>query len=86
MRTSAAPTYFPSHKGYVDGAMFANNPSMLAVSKACAHFPKVTPENTVVLSVGVGNFPISIATGPEDLDWGVKVLILLALLVQKCRC
>ena len=49
MRTSAAPTYFPSHKGYVDGAMFANNPSMLAVSKACAHFPKVTPENTVVL-------------------------------------
>ena len=73
MRTSAAPTYFPSHKGYVDGAMFANNPSMLAVSKACAHFPKVTPENTVVLSVGVGNFPISIET-PEDqdLDWGIK--------------
>ena len=73
MRTSAAPTYFPSHKGYVDGAMFANNPSMLAVSKACAHFPKVTPENTVVLSVGVGNFPISIPTPEdEDLDWGVK--------------
>lgn len=46
---------------------------MLAVSKACAHFPKVMPENTVVLSVGVGNFPISIPT-PEDqdLDWGVK--------------
>jgi len=73
MRTSAAPTYFPSHKGYVDGAMFANNPSMLAVSKACAHFPKVTPENTVVLSVGVGNFPISIETPEtEDLDWGIK--------------
>jgi hypothetical protein len=71
MRTSAAPTYFPSHEGYVDGAMFANNPAMLAVSKAIAHFPNVTPENTYVLSVGVGNFPISVET-KEDLDWGIK--------------
>eukprot|EP00960_Hanusia_phi_P074798 768319-Hanusia_phi.AAC.1 len=73
LRTSAAPTYFPSHRGYVDGAMFANNPSMLAVSKACAHFPRVTPENVVVLSVGAGNFPIAIHEAEEqDLDWGIK--------------
>jgi len=72
LRTSAAPTYFPAHRGYVDGAMFANNPSMLAVTKACAHFPRVSPDNMVVLSLGAGNFPISIDTANQDMDWGIK--------------
>jgi len=73
LRTSAAPTYFPVHRGYVDGAMFQNNPSMLAVTKACAHFPKVSPENCVVLSIGAGNFPMSIPQAAvQDLDWGIK--------------
>jgi len=73
LRTSAAPTYFPAHKGYVDGAMFANNPSMVAVSKACAHFPNVSPENIVVLSLGAGVYPMSIQSEPGDpLDWGIK--------------
>mmetsp|Transcript_19320 Transcript_19320/g.30195 ORF Transcript_19320/g.30195 Transcript_19320/m.30195 type:complete len:545 (-) Transcript_19320:1639-3273(-) len=77
LRTSAAPTYFPSHKGYVDGAMFANSPAMLAVTKACAHFPGVTPNNIVVMSLGCGNYPISIKSEDEedpnkDLDWGIK--------------
>jgi patatin-like phospholipase/acyl hydrolase len=34
MRTSAAPTYFASYDGYVDGGVFANNPSMCAVAQA----------------------------------------------------
>jgi len=46
---------------------------MLAVTKACAHFPRVSPENCVVLSIGAGNWPMSIPkAGLEDLDWGVK--------------
>ena len=33
LRTSAAPTLFPLHDGYTDGAVFANNPSLVGVTK-----------------------------------------------------
>ncbi|KAF0811319.1 putative sporulation hydrolase CotR [Andreprevotia sp. IGB-42] len=33
MRTSAAPTYFGSYDGFVDGGVFANNPSMCALAQ-----------------------------------------------------
>ena len=33
MMTTAAPTYFPSHDGHVDGGVFANNPSMCALAQ-----------------------------------------------------
>ena len=32
LRSSAAPTYFPLYQGYCDGAVTANNPSLVAVS------------------------------------------------------
>ena len=32
--TSAAPTYFPSVDGYIDGGVFANNPSTVALSQS----------------------------------------------------
>lgn len=53
MRTSAAPTFFPIHKGYTDGGVVANNPSIIALAKAMAHYPNVTARNTVVLSLGL---------------------------------
>ena len=56
-RTSAAPTYFPVFKGYTDGGIVANNPSIIATSKAMTHFHNVTPRNTVLLSVGAGAYP-----------------------------
>ncbi len=34
LRTSSAPTYFPSYQGYVDGGVVDNNPSMSALAKA----------------------------------------------------
>ena len=34
MRSSAAPTYFPSYQGYVDGGLVDNNPAMSALAKA----------------------------------------------------
>ncbi len=55
MRTTSAPTYFPIYQGYGDGGLFANNPSLSAIGRAYAHFPLVTPENTVVLSIGTGH-------------------------------
>jgi predicted acylesterase/phospholipase RssA len=57
MRTSAAPTYFPVYHGYTDGGVVANNPSILAVSKAMAHYPHVNTRNVAVLSIGAGSFP-----------------------------
>lgn len=34
LRTSAAPTYFPSYQGFVDGGVAANNPAMCALAQA----------------------------------------------------
>ena len=58
MRTSAAPTYFPVFRGYTDGGLVANNPSIVAVSKAMAHYPNVNMKNVAVLSLGEFKFTL----------------------------
>jgi predicted acylesterase/phospholipase RssA len=76
MRTTSAPTYFPPFQGYADGGLFANNPSISAVSRAYSHFPGVTPDNTVVFSIGCGMSlkQIEVASRETHLDWGLKQL------------
>ncbi|HXF84440.1 MAG TPA: patatin-like phospholipase family protein [Anaerolineales bacterium] len=54
--TSAAPTYFPSVDGYVDGGVYANNPSMCALAQTQDVRIRNRPalEEIVMLSIGTG--------------------------------
>ena len=68
--TSAAPSYFPSVDGYVDGGVFANNPSMCALAQAqdprFGNPPKMS--DVLLLSIGTGT---SLAYIPgKQHDWG----------------
>lgn len=70
--TSLAPTFFPSVDGYIDGGVFANNPSIVAISQVISH--KNTPleradlNEIVLLSVGTG-VSLKYING-KKLDWG----------------
>jgi len=71
LNTSAAPTYFPTHNGHIDGGVVANNPSMAAVaqtqdSRNDDPAPKLS--DIYVLSLGTGT-NLSYIKGLE-LDWG----------------
>jgi predicted acylesterase/phospholipase RssA len=73
MRTSAAPSYFPIYQGYVDGAVYANNPTIPALARVCSHFaPRVTLDNVIVLSLGCGMINQFIPREDCDAaDWGL---------------
>ena len=82
--TAAAPTYFPSVDGYVDGGVFASNPSMCALAQTQddRYFVPPTKTNEVVLlSLGTGTSLFHIKG--KTLDWGyaqwIKPLIALML-------
>jgi patatin-like phospholipase/acyl hydrolase len=70
MASTAAPTYFPVYKGYIDGGVVANNPSMLALAQVMA-LPKEELRLTDVrlLSLGTGR-NLRFIPG-DDLDWGL---------------
>lgn len=77
--TAAAPTFFPAVDGYVDGGVFANNPSMCAVAQSQDARNTFCPDfdDIVLLSLGTGT-SLSYIKG-ENLNWGyaqwVKPLI-----------
>ncbi|MFV2070284.1 MAG: patatin-like phospholipase family protein [Pirellulales bacterium] len=69
--TSAAPTYFPSEDGYIDGGVYANNPSMCALaqsldSRYCRSPPSL--EDIRLVSLGTGSSPQFIRK--KRVDWG----------------
>ncbi|MEE4272711.1 MAG: patatin-like phospholipase family protein [Thermoanaerobaculales bacterium] len=68
--TAAAPTYFPSFEGYVDGGVYATNPSMCAMAQALdiRYGPPAALGDISLLSLGTGT---SLAYIPgKNLDWG----------------
>lgn len=70
--TSAAPTYFPSHDGFIDGGVIANNPCLAAVAQTQdRRNTEPTPllDDIYVLSIGTGT-NLSFIKG-RTLDWGL---------------
>lgn len=67
LASSAAPLYFPSYQGYVDGGVFATNPSMSAACLALKYLSEMKLENIRLLSLGCGKLPEHIL---GDADWG----------------
>lgn len=64
LSTSAAPTYFPSHQSssglaLVDGGMWANNPTGIAVIEAVANLGW-EPQSLRILSLGCTTSPLSV--------------------------
>ncbi|MBP7829844.1 MAG: patatin-like phospholipase family protein [Kiritimatiellae bacterium] len=69
--TSAAPAYFPSVDGYIDGGVAANNPAMAALAqtrdrRAFARPPPL--DSVVLLSMGTGRSLMRIEG--KNLNWG----------------
>lgn len=68
LRSAAAPTIFPSHQGFIDGGMIANNPSTPAIAVALRHEPNLALSDICLLSVGTGSSPKIVETGTTH--WG----------------
>lgn len=70
--TSAAPTYFPSVDGYIDGGVFANNPSMVAIAQAISQSNRPNEraqiDDITLLSIGTG-ISLTYIKG-KSLNWG----------------
>jgi patatin-like phospholipase/acyl hydrolase len=68
--TCAAPTYFPSVDGFVDGGVFANNPSMCALAQTQdARIGRTAALDDVALfSLGTGSSLIYVKGSKHD--WG----------------
>ncbi|MCW8985381.1 MAG: patatin-like phospholipase family protein [Thermoanaerobaculales bacterium] len=83
MYTAAAPTYFPSVDGFIDGGVFANNPAMCALAQTQDKRYRPTPllDRVELLSLGTGTSLFYIRG--KTLDWGyaqwIKPLISLML-------
>lgn len=68
LRTSAAPVYFPTYQGYIDGGVVANNPSMAAIAQAIDEKTGNQDLKDIrLLSIGCGTIAQFIK---GDHDWG----------------
>jgi len=80
--TSAAPTYLPSHGGFIDGGVAANNPSMCAYALArnLMRHKGLPEEEIALLSIGTGESNRYIEDDTRTwgvLDWSKVIMPLL---------
>lgn len=68
--TSAAPTYFPSVDGYIDGGVYASNPAMCALAQTqdARYEPTPSLDEVVLFSLGTGT-SLQYIKGKSH-DWG----------------
>jgi patatin-like phospholipase/acyl hydrolase len=83
MRSAAAPVMWPVFQGFVDGGMFANDPSMLALTRVLEERrDRSTPrghardvlETVRLLSVGEGSIPHHLTL--QNATWGYREWLL----------
>lgn len=67
---TSAETYFPSWKGFADGGVFANNPSMVGIA-AASKVLGVDIADMEVLSIGTGDRTVGTSKSPSSVfGWG----------------
>ncbi|MCU0689603.1 MAG: patatin-like phospholipase family protein, partial [Phycisphaerales bacterium] len=71
-RSCAAPTYFPSEQGYIDGGVVANNPSMCALAQALSRDGlNAAIDELSLISIGTGIDEVYVDAGRSGrLNWG----------------
>lgn len=67
LATSAVPAFFPTYQSYVDGAMVANNPSMVAATQTQLNKNKPNLTDLAILSIGSRR---EIYFEGQNLQWG----------------
>jgi uncharacterized protein len=67
LATSAVPSFFPTYESYIDGAMVANNPSMIAATQTQLNKNKPNLNDVAILSIGSRR---EIYFEGQNLQWG----------------
>jgi uncharacterized protein len=79
--TSAAPTYFecalvkpprfPVETAYVDGGVYANNPTLCAYAEVRTMKPALKAEDMIIVSLGTGSADLKAYSYSEARNWGL---------------
>jgi patatin-like phospholipase/acyl hydrolase len=70
LSAGAAPIFFPSYQRYIDGGVFANNPSMVGLCQALKRDKRLQSFSDVcLLSIGTGAQPLCVNV---ETPWGAK--------------